>query len=694
MKKQSKNLFGALYVGVAALSTPYASGGEGHTHHEPIEEVITTVPLHKTDAQTALPVTVLNGDELRNKAVSSIGGTLGDTPGMSNASFGPSVGQPVIRGQQGPRVTVLQNGTSSADASNVSSDHAVSVEPVLAESIEVLRGPSTLLYGGGAIGGVVNVIDKRIPEAPVDEITGAVELRHGSVNDESVGVFRLSGGNQQVGFYVDGLSRQTNNINIPDIEHHEEEGEEEEEHDEESLSFLENTDSEQTVFTFGASVFTNNGFFGAAIRELENEYGIPPGGHGHHDDEGSEGVDEGEHDENIRIDLEQTRIDFRSGHTFDNYFIESVRSMLTFNDYEHAEIEGDGEVGTVFSNEGEELRLEIVHTEVNKLHGAFGLQLKQSEFSAVGEESFIPAVEIENIGMFFIEDLHLDNAIFEFGVRADSSAIEQKNGGGSEEFSSWSYSASYLHNLDESFRIGLALSSAERAPITEELLSNDGNSLGSYVVHGATGVIEVGSTLLDTENSQNIDVSFVYESEIFKGSVTIFHNSFDNYIVLENSGLEQDDIQIFNYVQADATFDGLEFEVDVLNTLGSNQFLHLSLFGDYIDGEIDRLGNVPRLPPVRLGAKLTYEWGHLTMFTSLLHADDQDEPGLNEAPTEGYDRWNLGVNYQLEMNETEWLAFLKVKNITNEEIRSSVSFLREVAPEPGRSIEAGIRVSF
>ncbi len=186
-----------------------------NTTNELIEHVLVSVPMHRTSAETALPITLLTGDELHNEVATSIGETLASKPGLASASFGPAVGQPVIRGQQGARVTVLQNSTSSADAANISADHAVSVEPILAKSIEVLRGPSTLLYGGGEIGGVVNVIDKRVPVSVPDSVTGAIELRHGSVNDENTAVFSIDAGSGSTALHIDGLNRQTNNVRIP-----------------------------------------------------------------------------------------------------------------------------------------------------------------------------------------------------------------------------------------------------------------------------------------------------------------------------------------------------------------------------------------------------------------------------------------------------------------------------------------------
>ncbi|HEY7776783.1 MAG TPA: TonB-dependent receptor plug domain-containing protein, partial [Kineobactrum sp.] len=349
----------------------------------PMEHVLISAPLQKQEAETALPVTVLTGEDLRRSARSTIGDTLGDIPGLANASFGPGVGQPVIRGQQGPRVTVLQNGTSSADASSVSADHAVSVDSLLADSIEVLRGPATLLYGAGAIGGVVNVIDNRIPRQRIEGVTGGAELRHDSASDMDTAIVRMDAGSGNFAFHIDGLYRDWNNLDIPGLaarehdEDHEEEhaGEEHEEHEEEAETtdgYIDNTGGRTRNLTLGSSYHFDRGLVGLAVSRLENNYGIPAGAHGHHEEghegEEHEGEEHGEEEEGgIRLEVKQTRIDanFELAQPLPGF--DSLRATVTHTDYEHAEIEGNGEVGTLYSNESWETRAELVHTEIGGL---------------------------------------------------------------------------------------------------------------------------------------------------------------------------------------------------------------------------------------------------------------------------------------------------------------------------------------
>ncbi|WP_019529090.1 TonB-dependent receptor [Dasania marina] len=664
-----------------------------------MEHVLVTTPIHKTDAQTALPVTVLKGEALRDKVASNLGETLANMPGLANASFGPAVGQPVIRGQQGARVTVLQNGTGSGDASNTSADHAVAVEPVLADSIEVLRGPSTLLFGGGAIGGVVNVIDGRVPESAPEQLSGALELRHGSVNDENTAVFKLEGGNEQAAFYVSGVTRETNNIAIPGYA-----ASVPDEHERENKGQMANSDSELSSFTFGGSYFFDLGYIGLAVNRLDNEYGLPPGAHAAHEDEhlGAEQEEAGE--EIIRLDMQQTRYDLRGAilphNLSEDHVIESVRWALSYSDYQHDELEQDeatgiSERGTRFSNEAWEGRIELVHRELAGLHGALGMQFVQSDFSAIGAEAFIPQTELSRYGLFIVEDFHHNDVVYELGARLDKDSFKPKGTIAEESYNSLSLSTSALWQIDQQWQLGAALSSSERAPVTEELFSNVAANLGDYITHAASGVIELGNRQLSTERANNAELSLSYQSELVDGFITAYYNDFSDYIYLANSGSVQDETDIFAYRQQDATFTGVEFEFSLaLGEALAGEF-DLSLFGDAIKGELKNGADVPRMPPSRLGSRLDYNRGPFNTYLSVIDAAKQNKPGDFELSTAGYTRWDAGASYRFnEGGAQEYLLFVKLKNLTDEEIRGSVSFLRDSAPEAGRSVEFGMRVSF
>lgn len=681
----------------------------------PMEHVLVSVPIHKKTAETALPVTVLSGEALQRQAAATIGETLGSKPGIASASFGPGVGRPVIRGQQGPRALTLQNGTLSADVSSLSPDHGITVEPLLAESIEVLRGPATLLYGGGAIGGVVNVIDDRIPRAPVEGLTGGIEYRYDEAPGMDSGVFRLEGGNGVLAFYLSGSTRETDELEIPGLAIDEAALEEQEtllgghgeeddgghagESPENTDGYVANTDGDSDTITAGGSYhFGERGFVGVAVSHLETEYGIPPGAHGHHEDEHA--GDEREHEEGeefVRIDMEQTRYDANL-HLHDlGGAVEVLRGFLTYTDYEHRELEGS-KVGTRFERETWETRLEVVHTPLlGGVHGVIGLQWREDEFVALGEEAYVPKTDSSEAGLFIIEDFHRGDWTYELGLRTDwverdpdARAVD------SEDFISVSLSGSVLWSISPAWQAGLSLSRAARAPSTEELFSNvDAMVPEDLVTHAATAVIEVGDPDLEEETSLNTDVTLSWEGSGSRAQLALFYNRFEDYISLFNSGEAVDGTPVYLYQQDDADFHGVEFESEFRLLGGDTGDLWLSLFGDMISGEFDGHGDVPRLPPYRLGARLSWSGDALGAWMSVLDAADQEHPGEFETETSGYTRWDAGLDYRWRLRESrELVAFLKWKNIGDEEIRLSTSFLRNYAPEAGESVEAGLRFTF
>lgn len=689
----------------------------------PMEHVLVSVPIHKKTAETALPVTVLSGEALQRQAAATIGETLGNKPGIASASFGPSVGRPVIRGQQGPRALTLQNGMLSADVSSLSPDHGITVEPLLAESIEVLRGPATLLYGGGAIGGVVNVIDDRIPRAPVEGLTGGIEYRYDDAPGMDSGVFRLEGGNGVLAFYLSGSTRETDDLEIPGMaideaaleelpggDGHEEDGGHAEEALENTDGYIANTDSDTDTITAGGSYhFGERGFVGLAVNHLETEYGIPPGAHGHHEEEHDgeehaeevheEGEEHGheEEEEFVRIDMEQTRYDANL-HLHDlGDAIEVLRGFLTYTDYEHVELEGS-EAGTRFDRQTWESRIEIVHRPLAAgLHGVFGLQWREDEFVARGDEAYVPQTDSSEVGLFLIEDFHRGDWTYELGLRTDW--VERNpdaRSADSEDFTSVSLSGSVLWSISPSWQAGLSLSRAARAPSTEELFSNvDAMAPGELVAHAATAAIEVGDPNLEEETSLNTDFTLSWVGAGSRAELALFYNRFEDYIFLFNSGREVDETPVYLYQQDDADFYGVEFESEFRLVAGGAGDLWLGLFGDMISGEFDENGDVPRLPPRRLGARLSWSGEALGAWVSVLDAAEQDDPGDFETETSGYTRWDAGIDYRWQLRESgELLAFLKWKNIGDEEIRLSTSFLRNYAPEAGESLEAGLRFTF
>ncbi len=701
---------------VAALA---AVAAQAVAEELPMEHVLVSVPLHKTEAETSMPITVLSGEELQRLASSSIGDTLRDQPGIANASFGPGVGRPVLRGQTGPRTLNLQNGTASADASSLSPDHAVTVEPFLTESVEVLRGPATLLYGGGAIGGVVNVIDNRIPRSVPDGVTGGAEYRHDTATGLDSLTGKVEGGAGNLAFHLSANTLESDDVEIPgnamrfpeEEDEHGHEDEHDEEHEDEhgaesaGRGEIPNTETESDSVTLGFSVhFGDNGYAGLAVNHQEREYGIPPGAHGHHDDEdehhdGDEEEahhDEEEHageEENIRIDLEQTRYDAQL-HLHDlGGAIDVFRGFLTYTDYEHKELEG-AETGTVYDRETWETRLEAVHRPIGNAHGVFGLLWREDDFEAIGEEAYVPPTESSEIGLFIVEDIHAGNWLFELGLRGDRVDRDPAGGLDSKDFTAVSVSGSALWSMDDNWQLGVSLSRSERAPSTEELYSNaDIDDPGEFVTHAATGLIEIGDPDLDEEVSANVDISLSYFTEDISAELTLFYNNFEDYIYLFNTGTEIDETAVYAYGQEDTVFTGVEFSGEYTLFALAGGEVSLGLRGDLIRGRFDDAGHVPRLPPSRFGGKVQWASDSLATWVDVQWAADQDRPGRLEEASRGYTRVDVGADYTLGLGaDSDLTVFLRGKNLTDEEIRVSTSFLRDFAPEPGRSLEAGVRV--
>ncbi len=687
-----------------------------------IYELITTA-IHVRSSETALPVTVLTGDELHNAVRATLGDTLAGQPGISNASFGPAVGQTVIRGQQGRRVMNLSNGIPNADASGNSADHAQTVEAILANSIEVLRGPSTLLYGGGAIGGVVNVIDRRIATSLPSAPSFAIEARHDTAAslDTIVGSLDFDSGN--LVWHFDGVHREWNDLEIPGLaidtryleeahkeEEHEEEHEGEEHHGEEpenTNGYIANTGGKTTSGTAGVSWIFDNGYLGFAVSDLDNTYGLPPGAHGHADHEGEdheEEHEEGEHDEDdhapealgedfVYIDMQRTRYDINGQWRNVAAWAETIDYRLSHTDYRHAEIEGNGEIGTRFSNQSWQHRLQITHTDTPERHGVLGLQHSTEEFAALGEESFIPVTDISSTGLFLVEDFHAMAATIEIGGRFNLDEYSPLGSAAPDtDFRTWSLSGSALWDLTPQSTLGISVSRAQRAPSVEELYSNHGLvDPEDCVIHFATGACEVGNTNFDEETSLNTDLTLYLDYGRFSATITGFYNSFNDYIGQVSTGEEVDGFPVRTYQQDDARFFGIELDANI----AINDLTTLRLFGDTISGSFDSNGDAPRMPPNRLGAEVTLDGNLWTAYLTVIHALEQDKPGDFELGTESWTRMDIGANYTFEtVGPGELMLFVKARNLADQEIRLSTSYLRGFAPEAGRSLETGIRYRF
>ena len=721
--------------------------------HEGIyEEVVVTAAFETSVAETSTPVLVLSGEELREKAANSLGETLREEIGMANASFGPSLGHPVIRGQSGNRVQILQNGVGVTDASALSPDHAEGVEAILADRIEVIRGPATLLYGSGAVGGVVNVIDSRVPESVPEEIGFALEQNHNTNGEENKTVFRLDGGSGQFAFHVDGYRRDNDNIEIPgfaldeasiemleEMRHSDEDHDDEDhdddhddDHEEEELEntngFVGNSDSEADAFSAGFSFVGDNGFAGFAVSRMTSDYGLPPGTHSHdhghgdeehgdedHDDEDhdDEDHDDEDHDEdghgeeeeveNVRIAMEKTRYDFRGGMNFDDSMIESVRFSLAYTDYEHNEIEifedGEREIGTIYTNEGIESRFTLNRASTGAWTGTYGVQFNDTEFAAVGEEAFIVPADVNNIGVFGIERYSGADFTVELGARVERAEVDPGACATSE--TAFSASGSVIYDVTPESNLLFGLSRSERAPSVEELFSNVDTGTCArqaddedLVLHAATALLEIGNPNLDAETANNVELGYRYYGDRLQGEINVYRNQVDDYIYRNVDG-EFEEQLLATYESRDATFTGLEAKLSAELYQSGSMAVIGGVFGDLVNADFDVGGNVPRIPPAKFGAELELSGSAWTVHAHVTRFADQDDVAAVELPTDGYTMAVLYADYHFNLgNQAKLKLFARGSNLLDEEIRNHTSFLRDYAPEPGRNITLGIRLDY
>lgn len=556
------------------IASTLSSGSKVVLNYSDIEHIIVNSSgLHQTTLEMATPVSVLAGDELKMRVQPTLGETIKAEPGVHSTYYSPVASSPVIRGMSGPRVKVLQNGLDASDVSNTGPDHANAVEGITTKQIEILRGPATLLYGSGAIGGVVNVIDNRIPTEIIDGNEVVTDARYSSVSNEKL--FAVAGdfafGDIQI--HADAFSRKSDEIEIPknDNPHHEEEDHDEHEghddHDEheenEYTGKLANSDIDAKGFNLGASYITNDYFFGLSFGQLENDYGIP-GHHHHHEEEEDHDHEDEDHDddhdehdhaeENERVyaALRQDRVQFAGAIYSPFKGIETLSFRGGYTDYEHTEFEA-GVAGTSFTNKTTEARITAEHEEVSNAHGIFGYHYTRSKYSATGEEAFTPASTTTSQALFLLEEMNIDNLNLQFGTRIeqveiDANQLTNEHVEGPApaflNFDELNFSASlgFVWTYTDGYSIAASFAHAERSPSAAELLSNglhiatNSYDLGAMYQMDEHGDIEYNESFAKQETASNIDVSWRKYSGDFRFTVSGFYNRVDNYFFQRDTG--------------------------------------------------------------------------------------------------------------------------------------------------------------
>ena len=674
---------------------------------------VTADPLARNENEATTPITVLDGQALDRAQAQSLGETLDGELGIANSSFGPGAGRPVVRGQGGPRVRVLDGGVGVNDVSSLSPDHNPAVEPFRAEQIEILRGPAALLYGSGAIGGVVNVVSDTIPTEAAEQVDFTVGTQLDSARNGRSLFGHVEFGAGPLMFHIDGLTRRTDDLEIvgfaeTDAVRAEEEAEEEEgeEHEEEEPGVLENTYSETETGAFGLSWVGARGFLGASVTQYDTTYGIPGHSHGHEEEEGEEEHAEEEHGEEggVFLDVEQVRYDLK-GELADPFAgFTRLRGALVKNDYKHIEFEGPGEPGTVFNNDAIEARVEATHAAIGPLRGVIGIQHLDREFSSVGEEAFVMPVDTTQTGLFVVEELQLGAVRFEGGLRIEQTD-HSTDSGPDRDFDATSLSLGLNWTLTDALRLAVSVSASERAPVAEELYSNG--------PHLATETFEVGDTNLDVETANNLDVTLHWHSERLFGHLSLFTTQYDDYIfqnfvdsnndgeadIVTEEGelpgpMEEGELLLVNYDQADAEFAGGEAELGaILVPAGPLGEWAVRVFGDTVTGELDGGANLPRVTPTRVGIGVDWAIRNLNASLKLTEVDDAEDLAPLETATAGYSLLSADFDWTVNTAGTLKLG-LRGRNLLDEEVRLHTSFIKDIAPQAGRSVILDARYEF
>lgn len=663
----------ATLIAPSALAAPSQPAKPDSEPRPLLEITVTASPLGRTADDLVQPVTVLAGEELASKRRSTIGQTLENELGISSVDFGAGAARPVIRGQAGPRVEVLENGVSAMDISSLSPDHAVAINPLQASQIEVLKGPATLLYGGNAIGGVVNVSNNRLVNRIVPGRSGSLETWAGSAASENGISGDLNYGRGEHQWHADFTSTRAGDYRIPDAANSDGSG---------ARGRLPNSASEHHNGALAWNRVNASGdAYGISVSDQHSVYGLPV-------------------EPSAFIDLHQQRVDTQALLRDPLNGLESLRIRASQGRYRHTEFEDSATPGTRFRNDEFQSRLEAVHKSIGGFRGVLGAQLGRRDFAAIGDEAYVRPVKTSSQALFVVEERPLPFGKLELGARVDavSHSPEVASGDPTRRFTPLSTSAGVIIDIASNSHLKLTASHAERAPAIEELYARG--------PHAATGTFEIGLREAAKERTREFEIGIDHHQGRLQLEANVFSRHASNYIYAEFTGVTTDEtgtpmpggeFRQVNYRQGPANFQGYEAAAtwDWLNS--GPLRLSTRVFADQVRGTLEGLGAVPRMTPSRQGLSLHGHYQRLTMNLQYTHASSQQRITGSETPTGGYHLLNADLGWRLPTalaggNRVE--LFLRGNNLLNDDIRRSTSFIKDSVPAPGRSVLAGLRLSF
>ena len=645
-------------------------------------------PLQQSAVDFAVADQVITHKTLAERGT-SIGEALATELGVSSNQYGAGSSRPVIRGQDGPRVKVLQHASETADVSSLSPDHAVTVDPILAQQVEIIRGPSTLLYSAGTVGGLVNVTDQKIPtQMPEKGYEGQVGLRYNSGSDEklaSAGATVALG--SQVALRVEGLKKDAQNYIAPDYLH---EGEKERR--------VDNTFAKGETLNLGLSWIYERGFSGISYSNRQDQYGLPGHSHeyedchthgnqlhcGDHDDHVLD-HDGHDHDEEHKhagpwVDLKSQRYDFRTELNDPFAGFQKLRAHASYTDYKHDELE-ENIAMTTFKSQGYDARLELLHHPIADWEGVIGTQYNQQKLNISGEESLLAPNKTQKWSLFALEHKQFNDLHVELSSRIEQQKIQIDSKQKDFDDYGLSYSGAVNWAFAPNYKLSLVASHQERLPLAQELYAEG--------KHFATNTYERGNENLTAEKSNNLELALHYEQDQFDYHVHLYHNWFDNYIYAQT--LDQfKDFRLVQYTQDKAKFYGVEAQA----SYALNETYKWSVLGDYVRGKIDS-DNAPRVPAGRLGSKVDANFDdHWSGLAEYYHVFKQDKISAYENETAGYNMVNLGVAYAGQYaKNNDYRVYLKANNLLDDQVYSHASFLSNI-PQVGRNFSLGVDFSF
>lgn len=682
------------------LSATLVSGGAllpetADAETAPVEEAtrLETVtvranPLGKTADDLVQPALVLSGDDLARRKRGTIGETLEREPGVSTTDFGAGVGRPVIRGQSGPRVEMLSNGMSASDVSDVSPDHAVTISPAAAQQVEVLKGPATLLYGSGASAGVVNIIDNRLPTEVQQGLRGDFESNYGTNAAERSATAEVDYGHGHHQLHADIGERKTDDYSIPGCAGVDGSG---------SCGTLANSNTQASAVAVGYGYIDGGNSITVSVNPYQARYGLPA-------------------EETGFITMDATRYDLQGTLNRPLPGLDSVRLRAVYNTYTHAEMEDAVTEGTRFRSRATEQRLEAVHRPLWGWRGVVGLQYRMRQLRTSGEEALLPETHTQNMGVFLVEERAFGPVKLEWGARAQrdrNRPMDLDEARPQRSFTPLSASAGAILNLGRHDHLKLSWTHSERSPVAQELYS--------YGPHGATQTFERGKANAGIERASNIELGYDHHADRLTLEAGIYYQRALNYTYLQtiDQGLNADGsgtassdgeadrvddegnfdpagaLLLVDYRQAPARFYGVEGQAAYALLRGPVE-LSASVFGDAVRGRIDNAGNAPQLTPARYGVGLQGARGAVHASVDYLRVTAQNRIAALETTTAGYNDLGMEVSYHFRLAPRvlgDSALYLRGRNLTDDDQRRATSFLKDVAPLPGRTLMLGLRLS-